>query len=347
MEMDYHAITSTHADQRKKRLAWIDYAKCFSIILVISYHIPQHPEGYWGNILQLLRMPAFFMIAGYLFKIEKFPSLSYFIKHRSIQLLVPYTFFFIIFYVLWLTFGREIAQGEDMEVPLWYPLFEFVYGTPYLVVAPYWFICCLFSIQIIYFLLMKYLPKPLAITIILLCPLLHSILGIYNLPWNLALATLYLPFYAFSNLCKDFISRLSVRQLPLVVSCLMIALIGIYYFNYFSGMAKDILTIIYGILILPTYILLIKGIACVKTSQTIERIGKNTIVILALQNYIIGAFKILLPHAINNGGCAINLIFTLLIIALCYIPIMFINKYTPFLIGRGTYFEKKLKIKQP
>ena len=108
---------------------------------------------------------------------------------------------FINNYDLWLTFGREIAQGEDMEVPLWYPLFEFVYGTPYLVVAPYWFICCLFSIQIIYFLLMKYLPKPLAITIILLCPLLHSILCIYNLPWNLALATLYLPFYAFSNLC--------------------------------------------------------------------------------------------------------------------------------------------------
>ena len=91
----------------KIRYAWVDYAKFFSIFLVVSYHIPHRADGYVGELLSLLRMPAFFMIAGFLFNTNKFHSLSYFLKHRSIQLLIPYTSFFTFFYISWLLFGRD------------------------------------------------------------------------------------------------------------------------------------------------------------------------------------------------------------------------------------------------
>ena len=85
----------------KIRYAWVDYAKFFSIFLVVSYHIPHRADGYVGELLSLLRMPAFFMIAGFLFNTNKFHSLSYFLKHRSIQLLIPYISFFTFFYISW------------------------------------------------------------------------------------------------------------------------------------------------------------------------------------------------------------------------------------------------------
>ena len=91
----------------KIRYAWVDYAKFFSIFLVVSYHIPHRADGYVGELLSLLRMPAFFMIAGFLFNTNKFHSLSYFLKHRSIQLLIPYISFFTFFYISWLLFGRD------------------------------------------------------------------------------------------------------------------------------------------------------------------------------------------------------------------------------------------------
>ena len=189
----------------KIRYAWVDYAKFFSIFLVVSYHIPHRADGYVGELLSLLRMPAFFMIAGFLFNTNKFHSLSYFLKHRSIQLLIPYISFFTFFYISWLLFGRDWIGGNELDIPLWKPLMEFAYGTPVTIIAPYWFICCLFSMQIIYYLLIRQFPKPIVIIIVSICPLLHCIPWTSYLPWNLSAALLYIPFYAFSNMNKDFI----------------------------------------------------------------------------------------------------------------------------------------------
>lgn len=64
---------------------------------------------------------------------------------------------------------------------------------------------------------------------------------------------------------------------------------------------------------------------------------------LALQNYIIGCFKLYFKSIIEYGGYATNIILTLLTIIICCLPIKLINSYVPFLVGRGPYFEKKLK----
>lgn len=111
------------------------------------------------------------MIAGFLFNTNKFHSLSYFLKHRSIQLLIPYISFFTFFYISWLLFGRDWIGGNELDIPLWKPLMEFAYGTPVTIIAPYWFICCLFSMQIIYYLLIRQFPKPIVIIIVSICPL--------------------------------------------------------------------------------------------------------------------------------------------------------------------------------
>lgn len=229
-----------YLDIHKRRLEWVDYAKCFSTFLVVSFHSPHRVEGYIGEIFQLLMIPAFFMISGLLFKMEKYPTLKYFIKHRSIQLLVPYIFFFLIFYVLWLAGGRNWIAGKDLESPIWQPLIEFVYGTPYLIVAPYWFICCLFSIQIIYYLSIKYLPRALALFLFFISPILCTFDVFQELPWNISNALLYIPLYAFANQYKEFIKGITVKHILPVSIMLLISLIGIYYMKDYHPIINNL-----------------------------------------------------------------------------------------------------------
>ncbi len=335
--------TNMEKKHNPPRFAWVDYAKCFSILLVISYHAPMRIEGYIGDFIQMLRMPAFFMIAGFLFKEERFPSFIGFLKHRSIQLLVPYTSFFLIFYTLWIFMGRSMIKGDDLTTPLWMPLWEFIYGNPYFVIAPYWFVCCLFSIQIIYFFLISTFSRKYALTLVFICPLLHSLFNTYNLPWNLSNALLYIPFYAFSNQFKSFIIKISTKQIPLILVTLFLSLTGLYYIHDFKSITHNYLVVICGILILPSYILFVKTISLLKIDSIAEYIGKNTIIILALHNYIIGMFKLYAHPLIQCETIYTNIIITLLTVIICYIPIKVINKYIPCMIGRGKYFENKLK----
>ena len=119
-----------------------------------------------------------------------------------------------------------------------------------------------------------------------------------------------------------------------------------------------------GVCILPTYILIIKGLSKVVNyrksisgvssaiNATAAYIGRNTIVILAVQNYIIGFIKILFASSIiriesaedyTMAKFALNIAITLTTI-ITSIPIIYlINKYTPWFIGRGAFWKRKLQ----
>lgn len=331
------------------RYTWIDYAKVISICLVISFHTPPRPEGYWGEVIGMLRMPAFFLIAGFLFKAKRFETLFDFVKHRSIQLLVPYFSFFFIFYILWLLFGRNLAGSEDMAIHPLTPLYEFVMGNPVTVVAPCWFLCCLFSMQIIYYLLAKYLSSFWIVTIVFLMPFLNCLGDLYHLPWCLAWSFRYMPFYAIPNLLRERIIDFTANKWWMLALLTLMSGMGCMFIHYyFENVWLSTLTeIIGGLLLLPTYILLCKSIAyCHIADSFAEFIGKNTIVILAIQNYIIGVFKIVCFHLYGSeffdGNYIANACITLAVLFLSIIPILIINRYFPAMIGRGAYFNRLL-----
>lgn len=332
-----------------KRYTWIDYAKVISICLVISFHTPPRPDGYWGEVIGMLRMPAFFLIAGFLFKAERFATLRSFVYHRSVQLLLPYASFFLIFYILWLLVGRSLAGPEDMAIHPLMPLWEFVTGNPKTVVAPCWFLCCLFSMQIIYYLLIKHLPRLGVIAIVLLMPFLNCFDNLYYLPWSLGWAFRYMPFYAIPNLFREQILGFAGRKCCVVALLALIAGMGCMALHHcIENIWMDTITeIVGGLLLLPIYILLCKSIAhCHPADSVAEFIGKNTIVILPIQNYIIGVFKIVCIHFYGplffEGNYAANVLITLAVLLLSVIPIFAINHYFPAMIGRGAFFKERL-----
>jgi len=354
----------TKTSTNKQHFVWIDYAKCFSITLVIAYHCLGWNNGYMGDLLQLLRMPAFFLIAGYLFRIEKFKSLWAFIKHRSIQLLIPFVSFFILFYILWISFGRSIIGGAELYIPIYMPIIELIKGTPLTVVATYWFISCLFSMQIIYYLLTKFLPKSLSIGFILASPFIYDLPFINQLPWNIPLALQYLPYYAFANIFKEYITNLGSSSLLKSAIPLVVTLVGLTIIHQIPSLLQAPLRTLLGLCVLPTYILIIKGLSKVinyrknssKFSSIVNAIaayiGKNTIIILAVQNYIIGMINILGANTITQIESTeeytitkflLNITATTVTIASSIPGIYLINKYIPWFIGRGAFFKHKLQ----
>lgn len=329
----------------RHRLPWIDYAKVFSICLVVSYHTPPRPEGFGAEVVSMLRMPAFFLIAGFLFKSEKFESLKAFLLHRGRQLLVPYFAFSLVFYLLWLAFGRDLAGDQASAFA---PILQQLSGRPQLIVAPFWFIACLFTLQTLYYLLQRIVPRKWLFATCMLMPLIPAVTEVTHI-WQLLDALLYLPFYAFANCFKDLIASVSFRShRKLIGITLPIALTLIYMRAYHTadlppGTAKDLLRyallVCGGLLLLPSYISLCKAIASwIGAKSWVETIGKNTIIILALQNYCIGIIKILADRISGTpqyleGVPGLNPLLTILVILILYLPIQVIDRWMPFLSG--------------
>lgn len=328
-----------HAENRK---IWIDYAKCFSIFLVVLFHTNPNLDGFIFDFLKLLRMPAFFLISGFLFNIEKWNNFYKFIYHRIKRLIVPYFWFSFIFYVLWLIVGRNIAGENEMSINIFTPITEFLLGTPKIILAPYWFITCLFCIQTIFYLLRKTIKSD----ILLLCIScsLYFIILLFdktNLPWCLDKALLYLPFYASANIFKTQINNINYNNAILNIASFTITLILIYINTSINNTyINHTLYIISGLCIIYTYIALCKYIAHkIKPINTIKYIGDNNIITLALQNYIIGFIKIIsiLLFSINildSGYYIANIIVTIITIAISMIFAIIINKYAPFIVGK-------------
>lgn len=327
---------------KKERFVWIDYAKFITIFLVVFFHT--NPDllsnNFSGKFLGLIRMPAFFLIAGYLFRIEKFESFISFMKHRSKQLLVPYVSFFIIFYILWLFVGRNMVGESEIAISVLLPIKELIMGTPSVICAPYWFVTCLFSMQLIYYFIYRLCKKRKFI--FFFCMALSVSSYFINIDfWLISKAFKYLPFYAFSNLFKDYIKNIEFKiHYKSVILLFSIVIISLVLFEEIDNIAYVIL----GLLVLPFYICCCKILSKFGKNSIIEIVAKNGIIILALQNYIIGIIKILsnkiMGYNILSVELYYNVIVTIIVLLLLYYPIILINKYMPFIIGKGRLFDK-------
>ena len=337
-----------------EREVWIDIAKFISIFLVVLFHTNPNLDGYMFEFLRLLRMPAFFLIAGLLFNIEKWNSFTSFFKYRFNRLIIPYFWFSLIFYLLWLFLGRNMVGEEELSIHVLTPVKEFILGKPSVVLAPYWFITCLFTIQMLFYGLKKLIKSNYVIIIIsVLCYLAMIYLNTTTLPWCIEKAFRYLPFYAYANVLKEYkdsplLNKMKYTIVPTIAS------LTILFVNSYVVKSEDIshlLYIISGFAIMPAYIVFCKYLASIPTStgirNVIRYVGDNNIITLALQNYIIGFIKILATSllAINiltTDRYIINVAITLITITCSMFIAFFINKFTPFVIGK-----RKLKKNSP
>ena len=204
-----------------QREAWLDYVRFFSIFLVIVFHTPPRLALFDDAVILNLRVPVFFCISGFLYSFDRRPRFFDYVKHRAKQILVPYCTFFVAFYALWLMVGRSMVGAEEEAISVWAPVVEFISGNPQTVVAPFWYIACLFTIQMLYrgieCLVKRTWVLPTCVVLALatyFIPYEIPVVAAIGKIWNIGNALLFLPFYALGNCCKGLLSRLEFRTPP-------------------------------------------------------------------------------------------------------------------------------------
>lgn len=333
-----------------KRQAWLDYIKFIAMFLVVVYHTPPRCECE-GHVHELalfnMGAPIFFFAAGYLFNIAKQKGFLNFLLHRARQILVPYTTFFVIFYALWLIVGRRMAGPEEQAIDTLTPVWQFFQGTPDIVLGTFWFLAALFTMQVIYYPIRKYLTGfwPLVVALLLSLSLLFI-----DLPWlrywNLDKAFLYMPIYAIGNVCRDvkfWAPSKSLNGTLETVVYILLAALGLGFLIVAPQTIDRAVAYVLApeaiILVLPLYSAICKWLETHHgTSRIAQTVAITGITYLALQNYLIGIIKIVvarvLGEGIFDGNILLKVVIAIAVMAILYPIVLFVERYLPFLLGK-------------
>ena len=329
-----------------KRQAWLDYIKFIAMTLVVVYHTPPRYDSAHEAALFNMGAPVFFFAAGYLFNIAKQKNFFTFLRHRARQILVPYTTFFIIFYALWLVVGRRVAGPDEQAIDVLTPLLQFVQGTPDVVLGPFWFLAALFTMQVIYYPIKRYLSGHWPLVVALLLSV--GLLVMPDVPWfrywNLDKAFLYVPIYAFGNCCRPLVEKFDFATPARSLLWIALAVLGLGFLIVAPlNIDRDVAYVLAPeavILVLPLYTAVCKWLEdrC-GTSRIAQTVAITGITYLALQNYLIGVIKIvaakLLGPAVLDDSILLKIVIALVVMAVLYPLAIFIERYLPFLLGKG------------
>ncbi len=344
----------------KQRQAWLDYVRFFSIFLVIVFHTPPRLPLFDNAVILNLRVPVFFCISGFLYSIEKWGSFKQYAMHRSKQILVPYITFFIIFYTLWLVVGRRLGGPSEQSIPVLTPVWEFLLGDPKVVLAPFWYIACLYTMQLLYYWVERLVPRRwvfaaclgLALCTFALLEMEHSRPAFeWWRVWNVSNALLFMPFYALGNNFKRQLSGLKLSSFKVLLLCLVLAaasMAGMVLVAPLEGTDYPLYMLARipaGFMVIPAYFGIAKWLADrYGRIKTIEFVTVSGTVYLGMQNYFIVAGKLLLNHLFYDGVIDdhvwLKFLLALVVMVAIYPVAWFIDRYTPWLIGKGKLFEK-------
>lgn len=266
----------------KKRIEYIDLAKGICISLVVLLHVYGDLSGDIIKIMNLFRMPLYFVLSGLFFK--TYEGLFPFLKKKTNKLLIPFLFSFL-FVVI--PFSVVLCKKNGVEITA-LGLFWGEYGKLNLGVnGASWFLLCLFAVNA-YFYIIFLLTKQNIVGI----SLLSCACGIAG--YVLSRCGLYLPLWMDSALTAMpfFLMGYGLRK----------------YSNLLSG-EKSVFDFFYGLLSL----LILLGVYWLDESQNtgIISYGDNDFDISALCLYLggfSGTFFVLIVSKRLNHVCGLSYI---------------------------------------
>ena len=129
------------------RVDFIDLAKGFCIILVVLSHVCGSTAWYFLDVMNIFRMPLYFVLSGLFFK--SYGSFFVFVKKKTNKLLIPFLSVYL-FVVLPSSFLIHRYGSVDNI----YDFFFAHFGRLYLGIdGAAWFLLCLFFMNLIFYLI--------------------------------------------------------------------------------------------------------------------------------------------------------------------------------------------------
>lgn len=317
-----------------KRVDYIDYLKGLSITWVVWYHTV-HP---WFVDFGF-RIPLFFLASGIFFKIV---DLKTYIQKKTNQLIVPFIFFSLIYY-LYLILQYFAAYGSLVEFnyACIFGVFEFHRGyESFTVNPPLWFICALFCQQIITWILVKLLRRKWLVAIAAVVISWIGLVYVWDKPtlFMFGRSLPYLVYYVFGNLFgKDLIRIIEsesrrIAYSPLVASSMVY--VASIVLNETTSINPELLryTETFGLIIILVYFF--KGIHRFRIAYPFWFYGRNSYIVLGMHEIYQTIFLIMFTHLLGEITIWIGMIQTLMTLLLLWPTINILNRHVPMLVGK-------------
>jgi len=271
----------------KNRNVVVDIAKGIGIIAVVWGHLGTVCPI--KNEIYIYHMPLFFMLSGFCFHIQRNEDFCSFLKRKINAYIIPY--FFFLFYILFLFIVLYLVVHKLQYIYI----YTSILIRPYGVVTTLWFFLSLFFVQVIYFLINKYIK---CIFLKFAICLLSFFVGflLYKLGLHIPLyvdsSITVLSFFYIGDSMKqlhfDNISR--IKLLYIFVLSIFVFWYGVYagvsidikyniikcnpFIGFISACAGSVLVIMLSYFINKAYLQ--------NLIRTLSFLGRNTILIFAL-----------------------------------------------------------------
>ena len=322
-----------------KRVDYIDYLKGLSIIWVVWYHTV-HP---WFVDFSF-RMPLFFLASGIFFKITDFKT---YIQKKTNQLLVPFVFFSLIYYV-YLILQNVIAYRSlsGFDFGCIFGVFEFHKGyESFTVDPPLWFICALFCQQIITWVLVKVLKRKWLIAVVSIVVSWVGLVYVWDKPtlFMFGRSLPYLVYYVFGNLYGKNLIRIIESESPKESYAPLVASTIVYIVSITLKNTTSIndtfltYTETFGLIIMLVY--LFKGIYRFRISYPFWFYGRNSYIVLGMHEIYQTIFMIMFLHIYGEINIWIGIVQTLMSLLLLWPTINILNRYVPMLVGKAELIQ--------
>lgn len=320
----------------EKRINFIDIARGFAIIFIVFGHTITY-SNHCDLIYKILcgfHVVLFFILSGYTFKIKENETFFKFIRRKFTRIMVPYFVWAILFLIPFFIFGQEVSSnlGAKANFELGNQLFNVLYGNGNSQAlkqnTALWFLPALFSMEFIYYWIIKLIErKSKLIKILTVIPLLiiafcvNSYLK-FILPWGLNTVLVLGIFFYLGYLFREFniFSKEKLFKIYYIIPMLLIgvavALLNekISAVNYRYG--NLLLAFISGISLSITMIYIS---FIINKNKILEYVGKNTMDILIFHKLFILVCQTKLGYIsklMKNSNILIEMIIGVLVVIL-------------------------------
>ena len=325
----------------KHRIEFIDLAKGICILQVVLLHVYGDTSGEVIKVMNLFRMPLYFVLSGIFFK--TYDGLLPFVKKKTNKLLIP---FFSSFFIVVLPSTFLLNKKVGIDTTFCNLLFA-EYGRFNLGInGASWFLICLFVVNIIFYVIFLLGQRNIiAITVGGgLCGVVGYMLNVYgqHLPMWIDSALTATPFFIIGYVMKQYSGILYdgfSNKYHLLLLFSLFVLLGIYGINEYQG--KNIIAFgdnRFDMNIVFLYVAGMAGTYCVLIISkyfsylpVVSYIGRYSIVVLLTHLlYLFVIRNVLYLLNVNQESGFVNFGVFVIIVILSLPTIKFCVKYLPY-----------------
>ncbi len=329
----------------KKRILYIDLMKGLSITWVVWFHTIHPAFVDFG-----FRMPLFFLASAIFFK--AYP-LRDFVEKKIYQMLIPFAFFYLTYYVFMiLSAAMSTGSFDSFDYSCILDIFKaHNYNGGPTVNPPLWFIMALLDLQLVMYLLVRLRINRHLLMLIAFAVSVYASLYMFDkfTYFQVGRALRYLCYYAFGYLYgKDIIRIIESNSrrsflLLLFIAATVFSLSAVFKTIYPSDGSRVILDYFQITALVILLIYFFKFAQNWWIMKPLKYYGANSYIVLGMNEMILSSLLVIFLHMFSQVTIVTGFIHWLITMVLLIPIIRILNKYVPWLVGKQNIFDTYLK----